>query len=33
MSCRKLGFAAPDFDAMTMPELYLRLCLACEKED
>jgi len=33
MNCRKLGFAASDFDSMTMPELYLRLCLACERED
>jgi hypothetical protein len=33
MNCRKLGFAAVDFDSMTMPELYLRLCLVCEKED
>jgi len=31
MILRKLGFATEDFDALTLPELYLRLCLCDPK--
>lgn len=30
MSCRTLGFNAMDFSQLTLPELYLRLCVATE---
>lgn len=32
MSCRQIGFTARDFAELSLPELYLRLCLACAKE-
>jgi hypothetical protein len=28
MTLRELGFAAADFSALSLPELYLRFCLA-----
>jgi len=28
MTLRELGFTASDFDTMTLPELYLRFCIA-----
>jgi len=31
MILRKLGFTNEDFDIMSLPELYLRLCLADPK--
>jgi hypothetical protein len=31
MILRKLGFESVDFDILTLPELYLRLCLANPK--
>jgi len=33
MIMRKLGFTNEDFDRLTLPELYLRLCLADPKGD
>ena len=33
MILRKLGFTNEDFDSLTLPELYLRLCLADTKGD
>lgn len=33
MILRKLGFTPEDFDALTLPELYLRLCLCDPKGD
>ena len=31
MILRKLGFTSEDFNSMTLPELYLRLCIADPK--
>ena len=31
MILRKLGFTNVDFDSLSLPELYLRLCLADSK--
>ncbi|GAB1365666.1 hypothetical protein MASR1M36_05370 [Candidatus Cloacimonadaceae bacterium] len=31
MILRKLGFTNEDFESLTLPELYLRLCLADPK--
>ncbi len=33
MILRKLGFESVDFSNLTLPELYLRLCLADPKGD
>ena len=33
MIMRKLGFTNEDFGTLTLPELYLRLCLADHKGD
>ena len=33
MIMRKLGFESIDFDNLTLPELYLRLCLADPRGD
>ena len=33
MMMRKLGFNNEDFNTLTMPELYLRLCLNDPKGD
>jgi hypothetical protein len=33
MIMRKLGFTNEDFDRLTLPELYLRLCLTDPKGD
>ena len=33
MILRKLGFESVDFESLTLPELYLRLCLADPKGD
>jgi hypothetical protein len=33
MILRKLGFTNEDFDSLSLPELYLRLCLADPKGD
>jgi hypothetical protein len=30
MTCRSLGFNTIDFDRLTLPELYLRLCVAAQ---
>jgi hypothetical protein len=33
MILRKLGFESVDFDTLTLPELYLRLCITDPKGD
>jgi len=33
MIMRKLGFTNEDFDKLTLPELYLRLCITDTKGD
>jgi len=31
MTLRSLGFTAADFSSLTLPELYLRLCIATQR--
>ena len=33
MILRKLGFTTAEFDILTLPELYLRLCMSDPKGD